>query len=423
MRFTTLNGCLKPCAWVVFFLCGFVVNTKVATADPVLTLGEAIAQTLEKNPQLYQYRFTEAALSAQRQASALRPAIALSLDVENFAGSGDTQGLSAAETTVALSSVIEMGNKRQARLSLADARLNRASWEQQAATLDVLGELTASFIEGMAAQANILLAQESLSLAQTVLATARERSALGATSEAEVLRAQAAVVRAEVRFDYLIEALERQKVLLARFWGDTKPSFSQFEGSLFEFGFSDSFDQLYARVQNSPAIQVFASEARIKDAEVTLARANGRSDLAWSLGIRRIEEVDDTAFTAGLSIPLFSNNRNKAEVQSALVSRNAVDYAQEDMLLRLRARLFEAYSLRNQSIAAIEKTQAIAIPALEDALQLTQRAYEEGRYGYLDLIAAQEELLATKQALIDTATSALISQAFIERLSSEALSD
>ena len=40
---------------------------------------------------------------------------------------------------------------------------------------------------------------------------------------------------------------------------------------------------------------------------------------------------------------------------------------------------------------------------------------------YIDLIAAQEELLATKQARIDAASTALISQALIEKLSSEAL--
>tara|TARA_R110000782_G_scaffold108155_6_gene196589 strand:- start:376 stop:1581 length:1206 start_codon:yes stop_codon:yes gene_type:complete len=397
------------------------VTANAENTAATLTLNEALARTLAHNPQLYQYRFTKDALEAQRQTSVLRPAMALELEVENVAGSGDTQGFDTAETTVALSSVIEMGGKRQARVSYADARINQAEWEQQAVSLDVLGELTALYIESLATQANMGLAEESLGLSRSLLKTVKTRSKQGATPEAEVMRAQASVARAEIRLAALVEQFERQKVQLARFWGDTTPTLTTLEGSLSEFGGNQGFDQLYARVKTSPALQVLASETRIRDAEVTLARAGARSDLTWRAGITRFEETGDTAFTAGLSIPLFSNNRSSGEVRAALANRNAVDYAREDLLLRVHAQLFEAYSLRKQSIAAATKTQNAVIPALEKALRLTREAYENGRYRYLDLIAAQEELLATKQAYIDAASTALISQALIEKLSSEAL--
>ncbi|WP_339677593.1 TolC family protein [uncultured Zhongshania sp.] len=421
MRLPTFYRCHKACLWLALFFCSLTVTANAENTAATLTLNEALARTLAHNPQLYQYRFTKDALEAQRQTSVLRPAMALELEVENVAGSGDTQGFDTAETTVALSSVIEMGGKRQARVSYADARINQAEWEQQAVSLDVLGELTALYIESLATQANMGLAEESLGLSRSLLKTVKTRSKQGATPEAEVMRAQASVARAEIRLAALVEQFERQKVQLARFWGDTTPTLTTLEGSLSEFGGNQGFDQLYARVKTSPALQVLASETRIRDAEVTLARAGARSDLTWRAGITRFEETGDTAFTAGLSIPLFSNNRSSGEVRAALANRNAVDYAREDLLLRVHAQLFEAYSLRKQSIAAATKTQNAVIPALEKALRLTREAYENGRYRYLDLIAAQEELLATKQAYIDAASTALISQALIEKLSSEAL--
>ncbi|MFY0699192.1 MAG: TolC family protein [Bermanella sp.] len=418
MHRTTLNRYCTSCVWLAFLLFNLSI---AANADTALTLKEALTRTLAKNPQLYQYTFIQEATRAQRQTSALRPALELELAAENFAGSNNNKGFDSAEITLALSSVIELGGKREARLSFADARIIQAEWEKKATTLDVLGELTASYIESLATQANIQLAEESLALSQSLLKTVNTRSNKGATPEAEVMRAQAAVARAEIRLAALVERLERQKVRLARFWGDTTPTFSALEGSLFENETSEGFDQLYARVKTSPAIQVLASEARIKDAEVALARTGGRSDLTWRAGIRRFEETGDSAFTAGLSIPLFSKKRNSGEVKTALANRNAVDYARQDLLLRLHAQLFEAYSLRRQSIAAVNKTENEIIPALENALKLTRKAYENGRYRYLDLIAAQEELLATKQARIDAASTALISQALIEKLSSEAL--
>ncbi len=421
MRDTILYRCRSTCLWLAFLLFSTTTAVGAENTGPTLTLKKALALTLTHNPQLYQYRFSSDALNAQRQTSALRPALALELEVENFAGSGSNQGFDSAETTLALSSVVELGGKRQARLSYTDARINQVEWEQQAATLDVLGELTEVYIEGLATQANVRLAEESLTLSQSLLKTVKARSARGATPEAEVMRAKAAFVRAEIRLAALQEQFERKKVLLSRFWGETIASFYTLEGSLFTFGATQSFDQLYARVQTSPALQVLASEARIQDAEVTLARASGRGNLSWRAGIKRFEETGDSAFTTGLSIPLFSGKRSSSEVKAALANRNSVDYAQQDLLLQLHARLFEAYSLRKQSISAVNKIQNVAIPALETALKLTNTAYENGRYRYLDLIAAQEELLASKQALIDAATTALVSQALIEKLTNESL--
>ncbi|MAE21644.1 MAG: transporter [Pseudomonas sp.] len=412
--------CRLTWLWLALLLCSSTPVLGAENAD-TLTLKKALELTLTHNPQLYQYRFFSEALNAQRQTNAYRAALALELEVDNFAGSGGNQGLDAAETTLALSSAIELGGKRQARLSYADARINQMEWEQQATTLDVLGALTEVYIEGLATQANIQLAEESLALSQSLLKTVKTRSARGATPEAEVMRAQAALTRAEIRLSALQEQFERQKVQLVRFWGETAAKFATLEGSLFNFGATDRFDQLYVRVQTSPAIQVLASEARIRDAQVTLARANGRSDLSWRVGIKHFGETGDSAFTAGLSIPLFSGKRSYGEVKAALANRNVVDYAQQDQLLVLHARLFEAWSLRKQSIAAANLTQNVVIPALEKALKLTNEGFDNGRYRYLDLIAAQEELLASKQALIDAATTALISQALIEQLTGEAL--
>ena len=278
MRFNTLIRCRKICVIVFILSGGLLPLVGYANTDTPLTLKGAIAQTLAQNPQLYQYTFVNEALKARKQTGSLRPALELEIEMENFAGSGSFKGLDSPEATLSLSSVIEMGGKRKARTSLMDARINKSEWELQAITLDVLGELTAIYVDSLATQANIQLAEESLALTQSLLQTVRSRSKKGATPEAEVLRAQASVARAEIRLAALVERLERQKVQLAQFWGDTTPAFSSLSGSLFEFGPSQGFEQLYSRVKTSPAIQVFASEARIKDAEVTLARAGELDD-------------------------------------------------------------------------------------------------------------------------------------------------
>lgn len=409
------NGCLSAAflAITLWSLHGYAKST-----NTTLTLESAVAQTLANNPQLYQYTFVSDAFAARRQSSQLRPALAVELEIENFAGSGDG---TISETTLALSSVIEIGGKRDARMSIHEAQLNRTQWEHQAATLDVLGELTTVFIDALASQENIRLAKGALRLSQSLLRTVKNRADKGAAPEAEVMRAKAAVARAEIRLAALEQRFDRQKVKLAHFFGETHAQFTTLEGNLYTFGTDELFESLYERVKASPALQVFASDVRTRDAEVRLARTRSRSDITWRVGVRRFEDTGDAALVAGLSIPLFTKSRNSGELNAALAERNAADYAQRASLLRLHEQLYEAHSLRNQNIVAVKKIRAATIPALEKALQLTHESYENGRYGYIDLVAAQTELLAAKQALIDAATNALISQALIEQLTSEGL--
>jgi len=108
MRDSILYRCRRTWLWLAFLLCSSTPALGAENAD-TLTLKKALALTLTHNPQLYQYRFSNEALNAQRQTNALRPALALELEVENFAGSGSNQGLDAAESTLALSSAIELG--------------------------------------------------------------------------------------------------------------------------------------------------------------------------------------------------------------------------------------------------------------------------------------------------------------------------
>ena len=223
MRINPLNRCRAICLSAIVLVAGISASPSYASTDPALTLKDAIAQTLERNPQLYQYTLATEIFEARKQTHSLRPAIELELEVENFAGSGDTQGFDGAETTLQLSSVIELGSKRKARMSLVDARINKNHWEQQAATLDVLGQLTQVFIEGLSTQANIDLANNSLNLSRSLFKAVQTRARQGATPEAEVMRAQAAVIRAELQLAALTSKLQRQKILLARFWGEKSP--------------------------------------------------------------------------------------------------------------------------------------------------------------------------------------------------------
>jgi len=406
----------------VILSCLIVLPFRIqAEPQQTLTLDKAIERTLAQNPQLHQFTFTRQAILGQRETSALKPGYELGLEMENIGGSGALKGLDAAEATLSLSSVIEMGDKQASRISVAEANLNVFELTRQAQTLDVLGQLTSAFIRGLTTQEQLNLSTEALKLSEALHKKVSERAQRGAASDAEVMRARAMVTQSGIRRSNILKKIEQQKITLSRYWGETQPVFSSLQGDLFVFGREQPYEALFEKVKQSPAINVFASEQRLKDAELRLTKSQNSGDLSWQFGARHFEETADTAITLGVSIPLFSKSRNAGEVKRVLAERNAVAYKQTDALLNLHEQLYKAYSRRQQNIDVYRQLKISVIPDLEKALTLTRAAYDRGRLKYQDWIAAQQELLSAKQQMIESASSALLNQTIIEQLTAEPL--
>lgn len=422
--FATFSKGVLPCSLTATLTLLMTLFTSFAfaqNASESLKLSEAISLTLANNPKLHQFSQKKKALNGLRASNQLSPALNVNIEIENFSGSGEFSGTGSTETSIALSSVIELGAKRKARVSLADAHFDLLEFQRRAFTLDVLSELTIMFVSTLEIQELITLAVEARDLAKNTLNIVESRARLGATPESEVKRSTAAVALAQLQLDALEAQHQRNKVAVASFWGETFPGWEKLEGDLYVFAQQAEFADLYQRALSSPAIEVYASEARLKNAEAKLAQSQSSLDLAWQLGIKRFQESDDSAFIAGVSIPLFSSKRNQGAIISANAGREEAALRQQSAGIRLHKQLFEAFSLHEQFRKTTNVFQTTIIPELSSALASTQEAYENGRYSYQDWIAAQKELLDAKKTYIESAAMVLLNQAIIEQLVAQPL--
>lgn len=413
---------LQPCQAYIYSLFLFVLVLNVAPAHagaPTLTLANALARTMAQNPDLRVFDFRLQGLEGQRLTADQAPAYEAGLEVENVLGSGDLRGVDGAEYTLSLSSVIELGGKRRARTGVVSSRYELVEAERESETLDLLGQVTQRYVATLALQEKLDLAVQAVELSEATLSTVTRRAEQGAAPDAEVLRAKAALAQSRIAHTALQTEYEKRKMALVSLWGNTRVDFQRLQGDLFQFGSSERFDVLYQQASESPLIQVYASEQRMREAELQLARSQSESDIRWQLGARRFEETGDTALVAGISMPLFAGRRNRGEVQAAMAARDEVEYRQQSALLQLHSLLFEAYQTRQQSIDAVEQLRSSVLPDLAKALDLTRQAYERGRYSYVEWTAAQRELLSARQALVEAAATALLNQALIEQLTAQ----
>jgi cobalt-zinc-cadmium efflux system outer membrane protein len=402
------------------WLCWLPLNA-MAEPLPPLTLAEASRLTLQHNPELQVGQWRLKAVAGRGVSAALKPGYEIAIEAENMLGSDEFSGIDSAEWTLSLASVIELGGKHHSRMALADSRYAVAEAERETRALDVLSEVTQTFVAALTVQEKRRVAQDAVDLAETSLRLVSRRVERGAAPAAEQLRAQSALTQAQLRERALAAELENHKLTLATHWGAGDAEFSTLAGDLYHFVQAPDFPVLFERIANTPALQVFASESRLRDAELALARSQSAADIQWNLGVRRFEASGASALTAGISVPLGTSRRNRGDVQAALAERQRVDYDRETTLLALRAQLFAAWQTHQFSTTAARQIRSEVLPNLELALEQTHQAYEQGRYSYVDWVAAQRELLDARLALIDAASTALMNQALIEQLTAEPL--
>ena len=196
-------------ALIATLACG-LCDAAMAQTRAVLTLDDAFARVAESHPDLRLVRSRGDVLGAELEQAALRPALVAGVELENAFGTGDASGLSQAELTLTLASVLERGGKLDARKALAQSRIDGLAVERESKRLDLLAEVARRYLAIVAAQHERGIAQMDIVQRQRTLAGARHRLQAGASPESVVLTAQAALARAELDRDRVNKACPRR---------------------------------------------------------------------------------------------------------------------------------------------------------------------------------------------------------------------
>lgn len=408
---------------VVFATVGATGATAAEREEPrgALTLAQAIDVALARNPDLQSSRYELTAAQARLLQAGFRLNPEIGIELENFAGSGASQGTDALESTLSLGQVLELGGKRDLRRSVAQADSDLVSIDLRARQLDVLAEVARRYIDVVAAQERARFSGENATLARQTLDAISARVKAARSPVAEASRAQIAVTRAAIDKRQAELALQTARNALAMQWGSIDAQFSSASADLFAFETLQSFEALSAALERNPDIARFATDARLRDAEVSLAKAQSRPNIALSLGVRRFEENGDSALVAGFSMPLGIFDRNEGGIREARARRLQSEAELAAARVRARGTLFALYQ---EMLAARERAEALrneAVPQARTALEQTQDGYQRGRFSFLELVTSQQDLLGLREAAIDAAADYHRLLAELERITSEPL--
>jgi cobalt-zinc-cadmium efflux system outer membrane protein len=387
----------------------------------VLTLESAIEQTIARNPELRVYAPRLKAARERVAAATLRPPLELQAETQDAFGTGRASGFDSAESTFALSQVIELGGKRGLRQDAANATAGIIQAERAAAELDVLAEVTRRFIHVAADQEQFALTMRATTLAEENVTAATARVAAARAPDVELRRARVTSARAAVEQEHAEHELATSRRKLAAMWGDGEPQFESVDANLFALPPNEGYESLLMRLEGNPDFARFASEERLRDAELRVAEAHARTDFTVRGGVRLLHDSNDEAFVFGVTMPLRAAARARNEIAAARADREQTDAEREAHRVRAEAQLFELFQELRHAITEAEVLRTTVLPEMEAALEATRYAFDRGRYSYLEWVDAQRELVEVQRALIDAAANAHLYRTEIERLTGEPL--
>ncbi len=395
-------------------------DAQMGTGLPELTLNDALARTVARNPELVVLGYQRAGLEGALTQARLPPNPELDIQLQDAFGTNSFNALDQSELTISLAWLLERG-VRERRIDAAEAGVSMVDAGADVLRLDIAAETARRYIQCLAFQARLAWSIEAVALARETIDAVAVRVNAGRAPSAELARAEAELARTElIEEDYEHELLSARYLLSAQ-WGETEPDFGLIAGDVSSLPVLEPFETITARMQQNPDLERFASQERLYQSQLSLAEAQARPPWRLSGGVRRIEATDDFALVGAISIPLAVRNRNEGQIATAQanLARTAAERTAAEV--RIETTLFALHQELNHFLQTARRLREDIVPRLEQALVDTRRAFELGRYSYLEWQAVQSELLQANASLLENSVSAHSIAIEIERLSGVAI--
>ena len=367
------------------------------TAPKPMTLAEALELASASSPSVgIADAQVDAARGRQRQAGAgINPE--LSYNVENFSGKGALRGMDGAESTIGLSQQIELGGKREARRDTAGREADAVVVRSRIARADLDLAVRDRFADLSAAEELLELARTSADRANRLSSVAQSLVDAGREPPLRLLRAQAQQAAAQAQLNIATAELGAAQRALAALWGGSQ----DLVDAMGPWEFRRENEALNTAPTDTLDYQVAVAEHEAAEAALRLQKANAWVDVTVNAGYRRFEATKESAWVAGVSVPIPIQNMNGGAIAAA----RADDRASE---LQLNVTLIDAVRKLNDARSAFEAADARAaalenqaVRQAEEALNLAQIGYEAGRFQLIDVLDAEDAFASIRTASIE----------------------
>lgn len=377
-----------------------------------LTLVQALEEAEARSPALNVAQARVAAAAARIRQAGVRSNPELSIEVENFLGTGELSGLRGVETTVALNQRLDLGGRRRARVTSAQAELAAEQVRLAIARADLAQSVREQFARSVVARERLLLAQDNEERSRELARIAQILVDNGREPPLRALRARSAATQAAAELEAARAEERSSRSTLSALFGATN-AVERVSGELLD---------LRPRLVNpEQSLEVRLAEAERIIAEAALAQeqAATRLDPAVGIGVRHVREAGAVALVGGVSLPLPVFDRNRGNIEATRAGIRAAEANLASVRANVRVRAANAVSNVQSATTRVEALQRSAVPEASEGLRLTRLAYIEGRASLVELLDAQSALRQAQASLIDARLAQALATAELGRVAAQ----
>lgn len=370
-------------------------------ASRALSLREAVERAVEYGPAV-KAAYTEiGARMADAVQASYKPNPQLSVNVENFGGSQSKAAFDQAETTVGLSQVIELGDKRVKRLAAARLDASLAGWDYEMARVVTASRAADAFVDVLAVKERLAVLQDFARIAEVIRSGVNERVLGGKASAIDLDRAIVGAARAKALVDSEQLKFDAVRAKLATLWGAEKPDFQTASGRLGQNRRVPTLAAVRGLLDSNPQLARWSDELSRRAAALSLERSKGVPDLTVGAGVRQLNDDNATALVASVSVPLKVFDGNQGAIAAAERRAAKANFEADVVRNELVGSLVEVLGELAASNARVTAFESKVLPAAQSAFDRTRIGYDEGKFDFLNVLDTQRALFEARLELVN----------------------
>ena len=122
-------------------------------------------------------------------------------------------------------------------------------------------------------------------------------------------------------------------------------------------------------------------------------------------------------------MPLGSSGRARGAIATATANQQQAEWDKDATRIQLEAQLIATYETHQLAVDEVNVLRDQVIPSLKKVMRSTADAFDRGRYSYLELNLAQNQLLNAQQALVEAAARMQETRIELERMIGSTLNE
>ncbi len=372
-------------------------ETDIPTSDslPLETVLNFVAQA---NPGLKANRKQVEAMDGLVNQAGLRPNPELEIEFEEVGW--DAPGFDESEIRIVLSQEFELWGKRKNRKKLARSELAATEFETIVSGFELRAETMENFHTLVHAQRQVVLACQANEIAEAIVSTTKTRVEKGAALSAELLLAELELEQTKLELARVKSQLHIAKHNLASMWKGDGSKLIVAEPKL-DKSFISRIADLQPFVNNNREIAALEHELKILKTQLAVEKSEGKPNLTFSGGIKRLQADETNSFIFALGIPLSFFNRNQGTVYSLATRSEAIELAKEQAQLNAEADFLSLEQNLRQLLSRHNSIDTLLLPLSEKAYRSLEEAYNMGRVPYSTLLESQRSLVDLRFELTD----------------------